>query len=352
MRLAIRRASTVLASTALVAAGLLVAGTTARAATGPSSLDFGTVPVGSSESIQFTVTAAPGYEVASASGSGLNPPWDLRFDNCVSGDGNSCTMTETFTPTSQTTYTGTLRLFECPLAGGVCNNVDITLTGIGGGPVTNGTLTASPSSAPPGGSFSAVSSTACPSGTSAVRVQLLDSDGHVLATHAGFLNAGGNWGGTVAVPTSAPPGNAFVTAICDNGFGTVLGYYNFVPVTITSAPPPPPPAAFSVNPGSLAFGKVRLGASSTQAVTVTNTGGSPLVISSVGVTSGATDFKVTANTCSASIAGGGSCHTSVTFKPVADAPRVGTLTYVDNVGTQTVALSGRGCRILIGTVCL
>jgi hypothetical protein len=103
----------------------------------------------------------------------------------------------------------------------------------------------------------------------------------------------------------------------------------------------------SVDPGSLTFAPQPAGTtSSPQTVTVTNTGGASLTISSVVITgTNVGDFTQT-NTCkpSPSLASGAACQISVTFTPGGIGPRSATLSVTDN-GTgspQTVPLNGTG----------
>jgi sugar lactone lactonase YvrE len=95
----------------------------------------------------------------------------------------------------------------------------------------------------------------------------------------------------------------------------------------------------SVSPASLSFSSQVQGASSTaKTVTVLNSGTGPMQVSSV---TASAPFSQT-NTCSASLAPGASCTISVTFTPTAIGSFTGSLTIVDDAGTQTVALSGSG----------
>jgi hypothetical protein len=105
-----------------------------------------------------------------------------------------------------------------------------------------------------------------------------------------------------------------------------------------------PVATFA--PSALTFaGQLLNSTSSAQAVTLSNTGGAPLVISSI-TASG--DFAQT-NTCGTSVAPGGSCTINVTFTPVARGTRSGTLTLNSNTfGSEpTVSLSGTGQAIVV-----
>lgn len=77
-----------------------------------------------------------------------------------------------------------------------------------------------------------------------------------------------------------------------------------------------------------------------QAVTLTNTGGGTLNISSLAPSSG---FVATSN-CGTSLAPNASCTVTVTFDPTAVGPVSGTVTITDNAVTasQTISLSGIG----------
>jgi hypothetical protein len=84
-------------------------------------------------------------------------------------------------------------------------------------------------------------------------------------------------------------------------------------------------------------------------VTMTNTGGTALSVSSIGVTG--TDgsmFPVT-NNCPVSLAAGSSCTLSIYFAPSATGACSGEVVIADSVGTQTIALTGTGLPALGGT---
>ncbi len=98
----------------------------------------------------------------------------------------------------------------------------------------------------------------------------------------------------------------------------------------------------------MSFGNQNVGsASSAQAVTLTNSGTTPLSISSIALTgTNAVDFAQT-NTCpsgSSTLAAGSSCTINVTFTPGANGTRSASLTLTDNASDspQSVALSGTG----------
>ncbi len=95
---------------------------------------------------------------------------------------------------------------------------------------------------------------------------------------------------------------------------------------------------------SLTFNAQNVGTTSTsQPVTMTNTGNISLTIASIVASS---DYGET-NTCGAAVAAGASCTINVTFKPTASGTRTGTVTITDNASTspQTVSLTGMGAAV-------
>ena len=92
------------------------------------------------------------------------------------------------------------------------------------------------------------------------------------------------------------------------------------------------------------FGKQTVGTTGKSPVVLTNSGGTPLLISGFSI-SGANpgDFNQT-NNCPSSLAAGKSCSISVTFTPTRTGSRAASLNVMDNMksGSQQVALSGTG----------
>jgi hypothetical protein len=100
-------------------------------------------------------------------------------------------------------------------------------------------------------------------------------------------------------------------------------------------------AVVSLSPGSLNFGSQTVGTtSSSQAVTLSNTGNATLSISGITVSG---DFGQ-ANNCGSSLGAGNSCSIYVTFAPTSSGTRTGTLSVSDDAAgsPQTVSLSGTG----------
>ena len=99
-------------------------------------------------------------------------------------------------------------------------------------------------------------------------------------------------------------------------------------------------ATIVLNPVTINFSSTLVGATSTaQNITISNTGNATSAITAISATG---DFLITANTCGNSLAASTGCTAAITFKPSASGTRSGTLTVVDDAGTQTTALTGTG----------
>ena len=156
-------------------------------------------------------------------------------------------------------------------------------------------------------------------------------------------------------PADGVPGNRFGSrvAVAGDGAALVVGspwhavnYQNRQGAAYVFTPDTP---FASVNPTSLTFG----GPSDApdegpRAVTLTNTGLSPLHVTSVAVTG---PFTTTQNCVSASpLAPGASCVEQVGYTPPSSGQWSGTLTFTDDSGgspgaTQQVSLSGQGVKV-------
>lgn len=125
-------------------------------------------------------------------------------------------------------------------------------------------------------------------------------------------------------------------------FATSLGLSALTPsAVLATATTSPPPAAPALSVSTLAFGNQNVGEqSATQAVTLTNLGGTSLALQPVAV---GANF-VLANSCPASLPGGASCTVGVGFLPTTTGPLSGKLTFTSTSPhpVETVALSGNG----------
>jgi hypothetical protein len=164
---------------------------------------------------------------------------------------------------------------------------------------------------------------------------------------------GGASGNAVTFTSSGSCSNSGTTYTMTSGTGTCSVIANQAGTTNEYSAAPTVTQTVSatystatLTPGSLNFGTVTSGkSSSAQTATLTNTGSTPLIISSIGFTgTNASSFTET-NTCpssSSSLAAGAKCAIAVTFKSGGTAVTAN-LTVADNTsaGTQNVSLSGK-----------
>lgn len=107
-------------------------------------------------------------------------------------------------------------------------------------------------------------------------------------------------------------------------------------------------AAASVTPAALSFTQQVSTVSAAQTVTVANTGGQPLTLSTIGIAgASAAEFAIAAgSTCAAGavVNGGANCLLRVTFTPAATGARNATLSIAHNAAASpaTVPLNGNG----------
>ena len=105
-----------------------------------------------------------------------------------------------------------------------------------------------------------------------------------------------------------------------------------------------------VSPTSVSFGSVLVSTTSaTQTVTLSNTGTAPLAISSISVPAG--DFLVSSQTCTTSLAAGGTCSININFTPTIRGTQASPLTITSSdtlTPTLTVPLNGTGIQPVAG----
>jgi hypothetical protein len=107
-------------------------------------------------------------------------------------------------------------------------------------------------------------------------------------------------------------------------------------------------AAVAASPGELDFGGLQVGSSSTsQSVTIRNSGAATATITDISLTNGNTsDFAANADDCTRAhggqLAAGESCTVHVSFSPLAAGARAAQLDVTSTGGSPTVALTGSG----------
>ena len=302
-------------------------GVTAASAN-PPTINFGSVPINTTVTQPVALTIDAGYRAEVASGSGLNPPFSFDFDACGAGGGftgpGTCTVNESFSPTAAGPASGTLNVFECPVAGGTCIGIPVPLSGTG--------VTAA-SANPPTINFGSV-----PINTTVTQPVTLTIDtgyraevasGSGLNAPFGFdfsmCGAGGGFTGpgTCTVnesfsPTAAGPASGTLNVFeCPVAGGTCIG----IPVSLSGTGV----TAASANPASINFGSVPINTTVTRDVTLTvDAGYRTEVASGSGLNS---PFGFDFSTCGTGggFTGPGTCTISESFTPTAATSSSGTL---------------------------
>ena len=317
---------------ALTGTGIAAGGIT----TSPSSLSFGTVQDGTSQSQNETITNASSQTVtisqATFSGtgysySGLSLPLTLTPNQ-------SATFAVVFNPTTAGTDNGTLAL----TISGSSTPLDFSLSGIG---VPAATLSPSPASL----TFSNVQV-----GQNQALTETVQNTGGENATISQVTVAGTGFSiSGISTPVTLTPGQStsFSVTFAPQTAGSAGGS-----VTITSNASNPSlgvalsgtavaAGALTGTPTSFSFGSVQDGTSQTQTETLKNTGGENLTISQATI-SGA-GFSFTGLTLPLTLTPNQSTTFSVVFAPTTAGAVTGTLALtVTGSSPLNLALSGTG----------
>src|SRR5579863_1252404 len=136
------------------------------------------------------------------------------------------------------------------------------------------------------------------------------------------------------VPTS--PGNYAGTLMIETQVGAAAATYTTVSLLATAGAPVAPP--LSVHIASTDFGKVAMGQSSSQTVTLTNSSGAAIVVSPITIAGAGYSLLPAGFPGTMTVAAGNSATFQVVFTPGLPHELNGTLT----VGTQTFPLTGSG----------
>lgn len=316
-------------------------GVALQIAVSPTSVSFGSVAVGASSAQTVTVKNTGTFSVrisaANVSGAdfamnGLSLPMTLPA-------GQTTSFGATFSPNTAGSAAGSITL-ESDASN---SPTTVLLSGTGVSP----RLAASPSSVNFGnvavGGSSAQTLTLTNTGTSSITI-----------SQASVVGAGFTLGG-LALPinlsaaqsvnlnvTFAPKtaGNATGTiSIISNASNSLLA----IPLTGSGGT-----FQLTINPASVNFGNIKVGATGTQAVTLTNMGTSSVTISQAGVTGAA--FSVSGLSLPLTLASGQSGGFNATFAPMATGSATGSVSVVSNASNSptVLPLAGTGITLQIG----
>src|SRR5947209_5620925 len=172
--------------------------------------------------------------------------------------------------------------------------------------------------------------------------------GNTCPTGAGSVAPGASCTISVSFTPAATGARAATVNITDDAADSPQS------VSLTGTGVTPPTATLSAT--SSPFGNQRVGTTSpAQTVTLTNSGGAPLNLTSITIIGAqAADFAFAAgNTCptgAGSVAPGASCTISISFSPAATGARTATVTITDDAAgsPQSVSLTGTGVAPAVG----
>ena len=303
----------------------------------PTNLALGNVTVGSNKSLSETVTNTGGSSVTisqvgiSGTGfslSGITTPVTLRA-------GQSASFSVTFTPQTAASASGSVTVTSN------ASNPTLTIPLSGTG-VAPGTLGSNPTSLSFGsvtvGSNKSLSETITNTGGASVTISQIGISG------TGFTLSGVTAPVTLTAGQSASFTVTFTpqTAASASGNVTVTSNASNPTLTIPLSGTGVAPGTLGSNPTSLSFGSVTVGSNQALSETVTNTGGSSVTISQVGISG--TGFSLTGITAPVTLTAGQSTSFTVTFAPQSAASANGNVTITSNASnpTLTIPLSGTG----------
>jgi len=300
----------------------------------PSSVAFGSVKVGSNQTASVTLSNAGGTDLtvnqATLSGAGFSTS-NLALPLTLHA-GGTASLNVTFAPTGSGNFNGTVTF-----ATNSTSNVALPISGTG---VANGQLTANPSSLAFGsiqvGNSSKQSETLTNSGGTSVTISQANVSG------IGFALSGLTVPVTIAANQSVTFNVSFAPTTAGAASGTLA---------ITSDAPGSPlnlalsgtglaPGSLISNPGSVSFGNVTDGTNKTVPLTVTNTGGQTVTVSSAAASG--SGFSFTGPNLPVTLNAGQSTTFNAIFAPSAAGAASGTLTINSNAtnATLSVPLSG------------
>jgi hypothetical protein len=303
----------------------------------PAALTFAATLVNQTTAVQNIVVANLGGTTATLQTpaiTGANPSdFSISANTCGTALGTStaCTLSITFTPTTNGTRSAQLSLTDS------AGTQTAALTGTGNAPATD-TLT------PATLTFAQQTIGT----TSAAQQVTLTNSGDVALTLLSASVTPGDFTTTNACGTSLAAHST--CAIQVNFVPTVTGARSatltvadefrsqLISLTGTGIAPP----GVSLSPTALNFAATGVGLTTApQTLTLTNNGGQTLTLTSISSSPG---FTIASNTCASTLAPNTACALQIVFAPTATGTITGAITLVDNapIPMQAATLSGTG----------
>jgi hypothetical protein len=314
----------------------------------PASFNYGSVALGSASAAESFVVMNTGGVAAALSSATVTGDYSLGATTCGSSlaAAASCSISLSFVPTALGTRSGVLTVPASNISGG---KVTAALTGTG---VASAAFTATPASLEFGSVVEGASSSpqaVTLTNTGGVAVQL----GTPSVSATDYQISSNTCGATLAVSAQCTLQILFHPSATGDRPATLSIPSNLPssPATVALDGTGLAPGALLLSPSSLTFPAAAIGvASPAQGVTVTNTGGSPVQLTSF--VAAPADYQVSSNSCGSSLAASASCLVQIVFTPAQAGARPGSLTISANVSGGSVAAVLNGTGLAPGTLSL
>ncbi|MFC1526478.1 beta strand repeat-containing protein [Candidatus Latescibacterota bacterium] len=303
----------------------------------PPSLAYGDVLVGTPEVIPLTVSNTGTAPLNVTNITSDDGQFVSNLTSFVVAPGGNQVINVTFTPASSGPHSGTLSIVHDDQLTGSPTTVAVSgsgispVIGLSPGALGFGTVqVGSPVSLP-----LTVSNTG---GSNLVVTSVTSDDGQFVPDITSFtVPPGGNQIIDVTFTPSIGGAQAGILTLVHNAAGNPSG----VAMSGTGTDP-----GFDAAPPALSFGNVAVGSFSVLALTITNTGSSPLNVTNVT----SDDGQYVPDITSFVVAAGANQVINVTFTPTATGVQLATLTIVHNAGgsPSAVSMSGTGTSPDIG----
>jgi hypothetical protein len=302
----------------------------------PGSVSFGNVTLGSSGSQVVTLTNSGATAIAISQGTASGTEFSISGLNPTTlNPGQTTSFTAKFAPTATGSATGAVTITSN------ASNPTLTVDLVGVG--TQPHLSANPSAVSFGslavGNSALISVTLSNTGTGSVAISSGSASGSgfsMSGLSAATLSAGQSTSFTVKfAPTAAGAATGNVS-IASSAPGSPLA----IPLSGTATQAQP---GLAINPTNIPFGNIAVGSTSSQNVTLTNTGNA--VVNVTGATASGTGFGLSGLSAQ-SINPGASVTFSATFTPTTAGNATGTIAVSSNSPNSpaTITLSGTGAQ--------
>jgi YVTN family beta-propeller protein len=329
--------------------------TAPNAALSPTSMTFGSLPLGTASPAQTATLTNNGnatLHITSIVVAGTNASSFTENNNCGTPPtsltaGSSCAINVTFKPAVSGALTASVIVADD--AGSLSQIINLSGTGTSTPGASLSVTSLSFGNVGTGTTSPAQTATLTNNGTGTLTITGITVTGTNASDYA-LNNTGTTCGTSLAINTSCvisvtfTPGAATARtasiAVADNATGSP----QMISLSGTGVTSPP---TVSLSVASLSFSTTYVGVAATaQTITLTNSGGAALSITGPGIAvsgTNSTDFAQT-NTCGTSVAAGAKCTISVTFTPGGTGARSASITINDNVSgsPQSITLSGAG----------